>query len=421
MVESRGIVFDLDVKGRGILRDEEGVIFLKGGFPGDEVLYRETRRKKRLREGEVLEVLAPSPNRQEPPCPYANRCGGCDIMDLSYGAQLAWKKKRIEDVFARLAKHPITTKVQGMDRPAHYRNHMQWKVEGRHLGLYGRGSREVVPIEHCLIAEKPMNNALSRLQGYRGLSGVSQLLMRTNREGEMGVLLAMEKGAHPKTALHDALLDLKPRRILLGREAKGKGHVVGPFEEILSGELVDTFLGEEFLLPERAFFQVNRTQAEALVGAAIEGLSPRPDDVVLDLYCGIGTITLPLARRVKEVQGVEVVEEAVERGRDNARRNKIQNAFFAHGKSEALVERLLRETKAKKIVVDPPRSGCDVAVLSAITDSEATRLVYVSCDPATLTRDSRLLLDGGWTLESVQGFDLFCHSLHVESLGIFSR
>lgn len=421
MVEHRGTVFDLDVKGRGILRDEEGVIFLEGGFPGDQVLYRETKRKKRLREGEVLEIVSPSADRQPPLCPYASRCGGCDIMELSYGAQIAWKKKRIEDVFARLAKHPLATSVQGMEHPYHYRNHMQWKVGEQGLGLYGRGSCEVISIPSCLIAEAPMNHALSRLYKQKGLSEVSQLLMRTNQKGEMGFLLAMKGNAHPRAKLLDALLDLEPRRILLGHEARGKGHVVGPFQEIVSGDLVDVFLGEEFLLPERAFFQVNRSQAEALIGAAIEGLRPKPDDVVLDLYCGIGTITLPLARRVKEVQGVEVVEEAVERARDNARRNHIQNAFFAHGKSEVLVERLLRETKAEKIVVDPPRSGCDGLVLYAISDSPATRLVYVSCDPATLARDSRLLLDRGWTLESVRGFDLFCHSLHVESLAIFSR
>lgn len=412
-----GVVEDYDIRGRGVVKDLGFPVFVPGGVPGDRIRYRLLRRRRKVWEGELMEVTEESPERRESPCPYFPRCGGCDMMDFSYQGQLKIKKNKVEEDLRRIGK--IDDVVIGDTVPSQkiyrYRNHMQFKVKDGVLGLYEGGTSQIVPIRDCLIAGKGINRVLRRISGHKGLRELSRISLRENSQGEVMVILSLKKGRKLKKGLLATLLEEPTVSIYQGEEARGKGHFKKEFSLIAGREsLREEILGNVYEITPGSFFQVNTRQGEKLIKKGLELLDPKPTKKYLDLYCGVGAITLPLSKSAASVTGVEYVGEAVEAARRNGEVNGRDNVRFAHGKAENVLEKILEEDDYDGCILDPPRNGCDREVLRVLAENPPEEIVYISCNPSTWARDVKILTEGGYKLLSATPVDMFCHSLHTE-------
>ena len=441
---------DLTEDGSGIGKADGYPIFVKDTVPGDRVRVTVTRDKKRYAYARLSEVLAPSPDRVPPRCPLARACGGCQLQELAYPAQLDFKRRKIEAQLARIggfavARTPeedgvFVEPVLGMEEPYRYRNKVQVPVgtdrNGRIVtGYYAGRTHSIVPHEHCLLARPGTDEVLAAVRGWMehfrvpaynektGSGLVRHVLVRTAQEtGATLVCLVVSRRKVPHSrelvqalrALPDVrsvCLNIQPERsnVILGRETVS-----------LSGEpwIEDRIGTLRFRISPQSFFQVNPLQTRRLYGAALELAALSGRETVWDLYCGIGTISLFLAQRAGKVIGVESVAPAVEDARENARRNGVENASFLCGKAEEVLPRYFEETgeRADVIVVDPPRKGCDPAVLSTMLAAAPARIVYVSCNSSTLARDLRILADGGYSVRTVRPVDMFPQSAGVETV-----
>lgn len=358
------------------------VLFVMGGIPGEEVTARIFQRKPDFLRGRLLEVHDPSPDRTQPPCPYFGDCGGCQLQHVSYARQLALKREVVRDQLRRLggfADPPVQAPL-GMEEPWYYRNHARFTArrDGT-LGFTRHHSRLVIKIDHCWLMCLPINHALSRLHGHcRRLHNVSvRYGLRT------GQLLIAPRIAGVEPAL-----------------ATGQTH------------LEEEVLGRRFRIAASSFFQVNTVQADVLARLAIDGLDLRPDSTVVDAYCGVGTFGILIAERAGRVIGIEDSASALVDAAHNARH--LDNIEFRRGAVEAVLPDLAERVDG--VVIDPPRAGCRPEVIEALIALRPRRLVYVSCEPSTLARDLRLLVDGGFTLRDVQPVDMFPQTYHVENV-----
>lgn len=417
-----GTVVDLDIHGRGIVKDLGVPVFLPDVVLGDRVRYHVTGRRRKLWEGEPEEILTPSRDRVPSSCPYFPRCGGCDLLTTDYRWQLKWKREKVQGDLERIGGFQgISVKeTVGSSSPTGYRNHMQFKVQEGRIGLFERGSRDLVEVENCLIAGPSMNRVLRRLTGHLGLKDLTQLSLRENLQGEVMILYSLKPGRKLSHGFLSAMMEPPVISIYEGLAAKGKGHFEKSFRKVWEEKpFQEKILGINHVLSPGAFFQVNTRQGEKLYEKALGPLNLGPRDRVLDLYCGLGTMTLYVAKEAKEVLGVEYVEEGVEGGRKTAEREGIRNVSFAHGKVEDILEKILEED-FNKCILDPPREGCHPKILELLKDSSVETITYISCNPSTQARDLKLL-KSHFHLESVTPVDMFCHSLHVETVALMSR
>jgi len=427
----------------GVCRLNGIPVFVPGLLPGEETDVRIVKAEKRYAFGRMeAPPAAPSPDRKDPGCPVYPRCGGCSCRHMSYEATLAGKRQQVQDCFERIGG--IRTEVLpviGMENPDAYRNKTSLPCGGTAaapvLGFYAPRSHDVIPAERCPNAMPPAGEIAGRfldwmkrhrLEPYReethsGL--IRHLVIRVNREGESMVTVAANAARLPHAEeLAEALKPLGTVSLWLN-ENKDRTNVIlsRSFHLIYGREtLPDTLCGLRFELSPASFFQVNPVQTEKLYAAALDFADLKQDETLCDVYCGAGTITLAAAPRCRSAVGIEIVPEAVENARRNAERNGIPNAVFHAAPAEELLPRLVREgLRCGAVIVDPPRKGLEPAVVRAIAEAGPSRVVYVSCNPATLARDAALFLENGYKTEKVQPVDMFCWTSGIESVALLTK
>ena len=434
-------IIDIGSAGEGIGKKDGYTLFVPGALPGETVKALVVKAGRKFGFGKLLEVLQPAPERATPPCPYFPRCGGCTLQHLAYPAQLRTKKKTVQDCFERIGgqKDIPCRETTGMEEPWRYRNKSAFPVRmqkgERHFGLFAPRSHRVIDVEDCLIQMEPSLEALKRVRQWADAYGIPpyeengkgllrHLMVRCSSLGEIMVALVVNGKTIPREkALVESLESIPGiRSILLNCNQKESNVILGTEERTLWGKpyIEDEICGFRFRVSAQSFFQVNPKQTEVLYRQAMEYLDLRGGETVLDLYCGVGTITSLVATRAGRTVGVEYVEKAVEDARENAKRNGIDATFIA-GDAKMVLHDLAKQETFDAVVLDPPRKGCDPEVLEELLLMFPEKIVYVSCNPATLARDAAILCAGGYTVKAVQPVDMFPHTSNVEAVALLSR
>lgn len=470
--------------GVGKVVTDEGTftLFVKDTAVGDRAEISVTGVKKSFGYGRLLSVLTPSPDRTDPECPVASRCGGCTLRHISYEAQLDWKEKRVSDCMKRIGglvpgKDFKLLPVKGMDRPYRYRNKAQYPVgvkDGRVVtGFYAGRTHSVIDSEDCLIEPESFGGILKVIRDFAeknnipvydentGKGILRHILLREGMGGdEIMVCLVVNAAPGHKSlsAIERLSSGLKRfpevKTFLISHNTLSTNVILGEKETVIfgSGRIRDRIGDRVYEISARSFYQVNPAQTKVLYDTAAEYAGLTGTETVWDLYCGAGTIGLYLADKAKTVHGVEIVERAVEDAKRNAALNRVSNASFSCGKAEDILisadvsetggaepvksftsTNSLRQSSGRAmnrrihlpypdvIVIDPPRKGCDGKLLDTIAESGTARVVYVSCNPATFARDAAVLAEKGYRLERLQPVDMFPHTTGVECVGEFAK
>lgn len=436
----RAAVSGFTSEGLGVCRVDGCAVFVPNAAPNEEYDLRIVHVGKNAAHGKIEKILHRSPDRVSRACPYAKQCGGCDFWHLTYEAELELKRRRVLDALGRIGGQALQTlEITGADTCEGYRNKAQYPVSADGaVGFFKKGTHEVVPIERCRILPEKTDRARqivadwmkqSRVKPYDEATHTGLLrhiFVRTAaKTGQIMVCLVINGEDIPqKKRLIAALTELEGMTsICLNINTRRGNAVLGDETRVLWGAeaIEDELCGLRFRISPRSFYQVNRDQAEILYQKALAAAALTGNETVLDLYCGTGTITLCLARAAKEVIGVEVIDAAIENARQNAVRNGIENArFFCADAGEAAKRLAAEGTKPDVIVVDPPRKGLSADVIDTIAQMSPERVVYVSCDPATLARDVKLLTERGYGLKHAEAVDLFPRCSHVETVCLLS-
>ena len=427
--------------GMGVARIDGRVVFVHGALRGEKCRVLILKTLKSVAFAKVLEVIEPSSERITPDCPYFPRCGGCTYRHIRYEEELRLKKQRVQDNLSRIGGSDVTVEeILGARDTLHYRNKAQYPVsKDGAVGFYRARTHEVIECEHCLLVKPEADAAAEALREYmqscrvagydektgRGL--VRHLYVRSNAAGESLVCVLVNGDKLPKedrlvTLLRDACP--KCTGIVLGTNTKKGNVILGDRYRTLWGSdrLEDTLCGKTFRLSVPSFYQVNRVQAERLYAKAIEFAGLTGQETVLDLYCGAGTITLALASHAKRVLGAEIVPEAIEDAKANAKRNGVENVeFFCGDASAVAADFAAKGLRPDVICVDPPRKGLAPEVVRAAAQMAPRRIVYVSCDPATLARDVKLFAAEGYGAVRAAAVDMFPGTANVESVVALER
>lgn len=427
--------------GMGVARIDGRVVFVHGALRGEKCRVLILKTLKSVAFAKVLEVLEPSSERIESDCPYFPRCGGCTYRHIRYEEELRLKRQRVQDNLSRIGGSDVTVEeILGAQDTLRYRNKAQYPVsKDGAVGFYRARTHEVIECEHCLLVKPEAAAAAEALREYmqscrvagydektgRGL--VRHLYIRSNAAGESLVCVLVNGDKLPKedrlvTLLRDACP--KCTGIVLGTNTKKGNVILGDRYRTLWGSdrLEDTLCGKTFRLSVPSFYQVNRVQAERLYAKAIEFAGLTGQETVLDLYCGAGTITLALSDHAKKVLGAEIVPEAIDDARENAARNGVKNAEFFCGDASDVAKKLARENlRPDVITVDPPRKGLAADVVESIAEMQPGRVVYVSCDSATMARDVKRLADLGYTAQRACAVDMFPRADHIETICLLSK
>ena len=435
-----GEIVDINHRGQGVARIDGFVVFVDDLIMGDEAKIRIVEKKKNYGVGKLVELTRESEYRTEPQCKYFWECGGCQIMHIDYDKQLEYKKNRVEsEIRKAMGKNDIKiNETLGMENPYRYRNKGSFPV-ARHkgniaIGAYKLGTHDIVDLDKCIIqhdgADRIVNTfrtlmEVLKLEPYdemthKGL--VKHLMIRSNRKNEIMLIVVTSKNKLPnKSEIIGKLLEEVPeiKSIVLNVNERQTNVILGNKNKVIYGKpaLKDWIYDLEFSISPHSFFQVNPFQTEVLYSKALEYAELEADKVVYDIYCGIGTISLAAAKKSKHVYGIEIVQAAIDDAKKNAVKNKIENADFYCGKAEDVFPKLHSQgIDADIVIVDPPRKGCEKSVLETIITMKPEKVVYVSCNPATLARDLKILGDGGYEILEVTPVDMFPHGTHVESV-----
>lgn len=443
---------DMGVDGAGIGKADGMTFFVKDAVIGDVVRAKVMKLKKTYGYARLMELLEASPDRVEPKCPYYRQCGGCQIQALSYEKQLEFKERKVRNNLERIggfSEIPMEP-IVGMEESYHYRNKAQFPVgtdKDGHIvtGFYAGRTHTIIPNRDCALG-LPVNREILDLvidfmekyhvSAYDEKTGkglVRHVLIRcgfTSKE-KMVCLIINGKSLPHSEKLVEALREIDGMTsISINCNTERTNVILGLKTVVLWGqEYITDQIGEiSYEISPVSFYQVNPVQTEKLYGLALEYADLHGEENVWDLYCGIGTISLFLAQKAKQVYGVEIIPQAIENAKRNAVKNGIENAEFFVGKSEEVLPEFYekeaaagRKAHADVIVVDPPRKGCDEKLLETIVKMAPDRVVYVSCDSATLARDLKILCENGYELKRARAVDQFCHTVHTESVCLMER
>lgn len=426
---------------QGVCRQDGIAVFVPGLLPGERARVRIVKPEKRYAFGRIEELLEKSPDRAEPFCPIYKRCGGCVCQHMTYETSLAFKRRQVQDLLERVGGLSIEVPpVLGMAHPFGYRNKGAYPVAqvggAPACGFFAPRSHDLIslPQNGCAIQGEDSAKATqavlawmrqNNVPAYDELTGrglVRHIMTRSTTHGELMVVLVVTRADIPKAGQLIELLKAAVSglcSICLSINSRRTNVILGTDIRVLwgKGTMEDTLCGLRFSVSPLSFFQVNPAQTEKLYGLALEYAGLTGSETVMDAYCGAGTISLLLAQKAKKVIGIEIVPEAIQNANENAVRNHIENAEFHVGATEELLPRLIADgLRPDVIVLDPPRKGCDPAVLDAIIAAAPKRVVYVSCGAPTLARDAKLLAEGGYTAEKVQCVDMFCWTGAVETV-----
>ena len=438
---------DCGVDGEGIGKADGFTVFVKDAVIGDRVTAKIMKAKKNYGYGRLMEILKPSPYRVEPKCAFARQCGGCQLQALSYEQQLAFKEKKVRGHleriggFTELPMEPII----GMDEPYHYRNKAQFPVgknkEGRIItGFYAGRTHTIIENRDCALGVSQNKEVLDRVIAHMEAYGIEPYNEETGKglvrhilirygffTGEVMVCLVLNGSSIPqKETLIEHLLEIPGMTsITINVNKKRSNVILGEEIRLLWGKpyITDKIGDISYQISPLSFFQVNPLQTGKLYSKALEYADLHGEETVWDLYCGIGTISLFLAQKAKFVRGVEIIPAAIENANDNARLNSIENVEFFVGKAEEVLPAEYKKNGiyADVIVVDPPRKGCEESLLATMIEMQPKRIVYVSCDSATLARDLKYLCERGYELRKVCPVDQFGGTVHVETVVLLGR
>ena len=438
------VITDYTAEGMGVAKIDGCAVFIPNAIAGEKVRVRIEKARKTWAAGKLTEILVRSPHRINRECPTAKLCGGCNFWHMDYDEELRLKAQRVRDCLNRLAGENLEeVPILGAPSCLGYRNKAQYPVTMRKgkavAGFFRAGTHEVVEHDSCRILPPEMDAVKTAVMDYVNQFRVSVydetshtgllrhiFVRRGAVSGQILVCLVVNGTAIPKQEQLIGRLKKIPGFTTLSLSVNRKpGNTILGDEFITlygPGYIEDTLCGLTFRLSPRSFYQVNHHQAQRLYAAAIALADIRKSDTVLDLYCGVGTITLAMAGAAGKVIGVEGVPQAVEDARDNARRNGIANAeFFCGDAGQAALELEKNGVRPDVVVVDPPRKGLNADTIEALVRFAPRRIVYVSCDPATLGRDVALLKSRGYALKSAQAADLFPRCAHVETVVLLSK
>ena len=431
---------------QGVCRHDGMAVFVPGMLPGEKALVRIVKPEKRYAFGRIDKLLEASPDRAEPFCPVYKRCGGCSCQHMTYDMSLRFKQDQVQQLLARVGGLDITVPpVLGMEQPFAYRNKGAYPVAEANgkpaCGFFAPRSHDLVPLppQGCRIQREDSRDATQAVLRWMETSGakaydevtgkglVRHVMTRSTRAGGLMVVLVATQRQIPQKDLLVSLLQKAVPGLLslcLSVNSRRTNVILGEEIHTLWGAPVmeDTLHGLKFSVSPLSFFQVNPVQTEKLYQLALDYAQLTGNETVVDAYCGAGTISLLLARKAKRVIGIEIVEPAIVNARENAARNGVQNAEFIVGASEDVLPSLVAKgLRPDVIVIDPPRKGCEEAVLQAILSAAPERVVYVSCGAPTLARDAKILCEGGYRAEKVQCVDMFCWTGAVETVMLFTR
>ena len=428
-------------EGLGIARVNGAVVFVPHAVRGEEIDLRITKVMKTSCAGEIVKIHNPSPERMEPECPYAGKCGGCAYRHLTYPEELWAKRQRVQDALTRIGGLELTVEeILGTKNPEHYRNKSQYPVgaDGS-IGFFQARTHKVVPIRRCLIQTEAADRTAQavgewmrryKISAYDETTGkglVRHVCVRVNRKGESLCCVVVNGNKvprEPELAAYVTAAVPHTVGVLLNSNTRRGNVVLGDKYRTLFGRnyLMDTLCGLEFKLSMPSFYQVNRDQAEVLYGKALEFAGLTGNETVLDLYCGIGTITLCLAKAAKRVIGAEIVPPAIRDAKENALRNHVENAEFFCGDAADIAAKLESDGLRPDVVtVDPPRKGLAPEVIASVAAMGPEKVVYVSCDPATLGRDVKIFREFGYEAKRAAAVDMFPGTAHVETVVLLSK
>lgn len=454
MVEkNKEYIFDIisqGYEGEGIAKiDNKYPIFIEGALKGEKVKVRIVKVNKNFAYGKLMEVLEASEERVNPPCAIYKRCGGCKLQHASYKAQLDFKWDRVKDCVSKIGKlDPSIVKYPlGMEEPWRYRNKVQLPIgliNGEvKIGFFAPRSHDIIDMESCLIQDEIGDKVVKltrewlekfnirpyNVDGEYDEKGIVRHIMirRGFTTNEVMVVLVTngEKLLH-KEEFVDLMVKNIPgiKSVIQNINSKKTNVILGLESKTLWGEdTISDYIGDfRFNISPLSFFQVNPTQTEVLYGKALEYANLTGNEEVFDAYCGTGTITLFLSQKAKKVYGVEIIPQAIDNAWINAKENKVENVEFFVGESEVVIPDLINKgVKADVVVVDPPRKGCDKKLLDAITNIDAKKIVYISCDPSTLGRDLQVLEENSYKTLEVQPVDMFPNTAHIENVALLIK
>jgi 23S rRNA (uracil1939-C5)-methyltransferase len=435
---------DIGAEGEGIGKYEGYTLFIKDTLVGDKAKVKVMKAGKTYGYARLMELIEPSSYRVQPRCPIADKCGGCQLMHMDYKKQLEYKENKVRSCLSRIGgftEIPMEP-ICGMEEPYYYRNKAQFPVgrnkEGRlTIGFYAGRTHSIIDTQHCYIGAKVNTEILKFIRGFletyriepydeethKGL--LRHILTRVGfQSGEIMVCLVINGQDFPhKQEMVEGLRKIPGMKsICLNINTAKTNVILGDRVVPVWGEpyITDSIGPISYRISPLSFYQVNPEQTKKLYELALEYAGLTGSEVVWDLYCGIGTISLFLAQKARLVYGVEIIPQAIEDAKKNAELNGITNAKFYVGAAEEVLPRKYREEKieADVIVVDPPRKGCDQSLLDTILAMAPKKVVYVSCDPATLARDLKYLCEKDYELVKVRPVDQFSHSVHVECVAL---
>lgn len=442
---------DIGVNGEGIGKAFGYTLFVKDAIIGDTVEAVITKAKKNYGYAKMLNILEASPYRVPAKCPVARQCGGCQIQELSYKEQLNFKNRKVRGNLERIGGFPsevldgIMEPICGMEEPFYYRNKAQFPIgtdkDGNVvIGFYAGRTHQIIPNTECALGVSVNRQILEIIVDFMNAYGITAY----NEERQMGLVrhVLIRYGFKTKEIMvclvingdniphADKLVDKLAKiegmtGITYSVNRENTNVIMGKDIGVLWGQgYITDYVGDvKYQISPLSFFQVNPVQTETLYGLALEYAGLKGEETVWDLYCGIGTISLFLAQKAKKVYGVEIVPQAIEDARNNAKINDIQNVQFFVGKAEEVLPEQYEKNQvyADVIVVDPPRKGCDETLLQTMVTMQPKRIVYVSCDSATLARDLKILCESGYELVKVRPLDQFPMTVHVETVALLYR
>ena len=434
-------IVDLGFEGEGITKINGFIMFVKGALKGEKAKIKVLKVNKDYGFGKLLEVIEESSDREEPMCEYFKMCGGCNLQHMNYEAQLNHKTNIVKTTLKKALGYEVKVNdTIGMGIPYHYRNKAHYPVVNNKIGFYKDRSHDLTENKECLIQNK-LSDKLARvafevlkkhkISSYDEKTGKGILRHIVTRIGvnsgeTMLMIVTNGKDLKDREKIVNEIKEEYPEITTIVQNINTtRGNVILGKERITlygEGYIVDRLGDFKFKISPLSFYQVNPVQTEALYNIALDYADLTGEETVFDLYSGIGTISIFAASKAKKVYGVEIVEPAVEDAKLNAEMNEVKNAEFIVGEAEKIIPEMYKQGITADIVfVDPPRKGCGEELLQTIKEMKPKKVVYVSCNPATLGRDLRYLSDNGFEIKEVQPVDMFCQSHHVETIALLCR
>lgn len=435
-------IHNIGHNGEGVGSYEGYTVFVDGALPGEIIEARLFQRQKKYGRAQLITILEPSLDRIKPPCPLFGQCGGCQIMHLAYPKQLEMKQQRIVDALQRIAKINDVEVNVCIASPGQleYRNKIQLPVrqgpEGIEIGLYARSSHDLIEVDHCrihcpqgedvykIVRKIIKNSNITAYDPKTGLGELRHVLIRSAVYTNEVLIILVTNGDGSKNLLEMAkkiMTDCQGAQgVVQNINTKHDNVILGSKYKILEGMpyIKEKLCGLLFKLSPASFFQINPLQAESLYKKALELAEVKGHETVLDAYCGVGTLSLIFSKYAKEVIGVECAAEAIEDAKENSRLNSIENVTFVCANAEEYIKTL---KSIDVVLLNPPRQGCDLAFLESFSRLLPKKVIYISCDPATLARDLAILYAYGYKVEGAQPYDMFPQTAHVECVVKLTR